>query len=172
MAGVAGAVGGGNDAPPPRGALHQLEANAAQPVHAAFQHVAAPVDGAALPVQPQLAIEQAARLADDSGKLTLQARGPETGSSVVEMELPDYDGPEVEIAFDPSFITEMLRAVDSELTVMMEITEARDRAILETLYSTGCRVSECAGMPSWSYSCSERFRSARPAAYSPCTPSR
>jgi len=66
----------------------------------------------------------------EPGKLTLQARGPETGSSVVEMALPDYDGPDVEIAFDPNFVIEMLRAVDGEPTVMMEITDARDRAIL------------------------------------------
>ena len=85
-------------------------------------------------------IRQAAITSDDEskrvdfhfqpGKLTLQARGPETGSSEVEMALPDYDGPDVEIAFDPAFLIEMLRAVDGEPTVMLEMTDARDRAIL------------------------------------------
>ena len=84
-------------------------------------------------------IRQAAITTDDEskrvdfhfepGKLTLQARGPETGSSEVEMALPGYDGPEIEIAFDPAYLTEMLRATDGEPTLLLEMTEARDRAI-------------------------------------------
>ena len=46
----------------------------------------------------------------------MQARGAETGSSEVELPLPDYDGPEVEIAFDPEYLVEFLRALEGEPT--------------------------------------------------------
>ena len=37
----------------------------------------------------------------DPGKVTMNARGAATGSSEVVLPLPDYDGSEVQIAFDP-----------------------------------------------------------------------
>ena len=45
------------------------------------------------------------------------------------MALPGYEGPEIDIAFDPAYLTEMLRAIESEPTILLELTEARDRAI-------------------------------------------
>jgi DNA polymerase-3 subunit beta len=66
----------------------------------------------------------------DGGRLTLEARGPKSGSSIVEMELPDFAGPEIQIAFDPQYLTEFLRAIDGETTVQAEITQACDRMIL------------------------------------------
>ncbi|MFO0849485.1 MAG: DNA polymerase III subunit beta [Gemmataceae bacterium] len=65
----------------------------------------------------------------EPGKAVLTARGPETGSSEVEMALPDYPGPEVEIAFDPAYLTDMLRAVEGEPTATLEMTDGSKPAL-------------------------------------------
>lgn len=57
-----------------------------------------------------------------AGKATLSAKGPETGSSDVEMELPGYIGEPVGVAFDPGYLTDMLRAIDGEPTAAVEMT--------------------------------------------------
>lgn len=90
-------------------------------------------------------VRQAAIMTDDEskridvhfepGKATLSARGPETGSSEVEMLLSDYTGPEVDIAFDPAYLTEMLRAIDSEPTVMLEMTDGQKPALFKVAES-------------------------------------
>lgn len=59
----------------------------------------------------------------EPGKLTLQARGADAGSSEVELSLPDYDGAEVELALDPAYVGDMFRAIDGEPTVTMEFTD-------------------------------------------------
>lgn len=58
----------------------------------------------------------------ETGKVTMRARGAETGSSEVSMELPDYNGPTTEIAFDPQFLVEFLRALEGEPTVTLEMS--------------------------------------------------
>lgn len=65
----------------------------------------------------------------EPGRALLSARGPETGSSEVEMALPDYTGPEVDIAFDPAYLTEMLRAIEGEPTAMLEMTDGQKPAV-------------------------------------------
>jgi len=84
-------------------------------------------------------VRQAAIMTDDeskrvdmtfeAGKVTMQARGAETGSSVVEMALPEYDGPEVKIAFDPQYLVEFLRAVEGEATVTLEMSDGSKPAL-------------------------------------------
>ena len=84
-------------------------------------------------------VRQAAIMTDDEskrvdmtfepGKITMQARGAETGSSEVEMPLPDYDGPEVKIAFDPQYVTEFLRALEGEATVTLEMSDGTKPAL-------------------------------------------
>lgn len=63
------------------------------------------------------------------GVVKMQGRGAETGASVVEMDLPEFTGEAFEIAFDPVFILDMLKAVDDEM-VQVEVTDAKDRMIL------------------------------------------
>jgi DNA polymerase-3 subunit beta len=65
----------------------------------------------------------------ETGKVTLTARGPDTGSSEVVMELPEYPGPEIDIAFDPQYLTEMLRAIEGEPTVVLEMTDGQKPAV-------------------------------------------
>ena len=93
-----------------------------------------------LPVGPFLSrVRQAAIMTDDESKrvemsfgpgaVTMQARGAETGSSEVELPLPEYDGPEVKIAFDPQYLVEFLRAVENEPTVTLEMTDGTKPAL-------------------------------------------
>src|SRR5436305_5205183 len=84
-------------------------------------------------------VRQAAIMTDDEskrvdfrfspGKVTLSARGAETGSSEVEMALPEYTGGEVETAFDPQYLTEMLRAIEGEPTATLEMTDGQKPAL-------------------------------------------
>jgi DNA polymerase-3 subunit beta len=93
-----------------------------------------------LPVESFLAkVRQAAIMTDDDskrvdmtfepGKVTMQARGTATGSSQVEMVLAEYDGPEVNIAFDPSYLVEFLRALEGEPTVTLEMSDGAKPAL-------------------------------------------
>ena len=93
-----------------------------------------------VPVPDLLArVRQTAIMADEEskridckfepGQLTLSARGPETGTGEVTLALPDYNGPVVEIAFDPSYLTEMLRAIEGEPTATLEMTDGLKPAV-------------------------------------------
>lgn len=57
-----------------------------------------------------------------SGKVTMTARGAATGSSEVVLPLPDYDGAEVQIAFDPEYLVEFLRALEGETSITLEMS--------------------------------------------------
>lgn len=93
-----------------------------------------------LPVGPFLSrVRQAAIMTDDEskrvemkfepGKVSMHAHGAETGSSEVELPLEEYDGPEVEIAFDPQYLVEFLRALESEPTVVLEMSDGTKPAL-------------------------------------------
>lgn len=84
-------------------------------------------------------VRQAAIMTDDeskrvdmtfgAGKVTMQARGAETGSSEVELPLEDFDGPEVKIAFDPQYLVEFLRVLEGEPTVTLEMHDGNTPAL-------------------------------------------
>jgi DNA polymerase-3 subunit beta len=84
-------------------------------------------------------VRQAAIMTDDEskrvdfdfqpGKVTLQARGAETGSSEVELALDGFDGPAVEIAFDPQYLLEFFRAVEGEPHATLEMTDGQKPAV-------------------------------------------
>jgi DNA polymerase III subunit beta len=66
----------------------------------------------------------------EPGQLTLNAQGgADLGSGEVKMELPDYNGPEVEIAFNPQFLIDMLRAIDNEASIQLEMTDGQRSAV-------------------------------------------
>jgi DNA polymerase-3 subunit beta len=79
------------------------------------------------------AVRQAAIMTDDESKrvifnfakkkLTLQARGAESGRSKVEMPI-DFDGKPIEISFDPKFLVDMLRVLEPDTQLMFEITDS------------------------------------------------
>jgi len=67
----------------------------------------------------------------EAGKLTLSAKGPNVGSSEVEMELPDYLGDDVSISFDPAYLTDMLRAVGDQAAVNLELIDGNKPAVFK-----------------------------------------
>jgi DNA polymerase-3 subunit beta len=84
------------------------------------------------------AVRQAAVMTDDESKkvilnftkkkLTLQARGPQTGRSKVEMPI-EYDGKAIDIAFDPKFLTDMLRVLNAEDSLQLELVDGNSVAL-------------------------------------------
>jgi DNA polymerase-3 subunit beta len=84
------------------------------------------------------AVRQAAIMTDDESKkvtfsfakrkLTMQARAAATGRAKVEMPL-DYEGKAVEIAFDPKYLTEMLRVLDEEAALTLELVDGNSPAL-------------------------------------------
>jgi DNA polymerase-3 subunit beta len=65
----------------------------------------------------------------EPGKVVMEARGAQTGSSEVELLLPEYQGPEVKIAFDPEYLIEFLRALEGETTVSLEMADGTKPAL-------------------------------------------
>lgn len=93
-----------------------------------------------LPVQGFLSrVRQAAIMTDDEsmrvdmtfdpGFVLMKARGAKTGASEVTLELPEYSGPHTEIAFDPSYLIEFLRAIENEPTVILEMSTGTRAAL-------------------------------------------
>jgi DNA polymerase-3 subunit beta len=88
-----------------------------------------------------LAIRQAAIMTDEESKrvtfafakkkLTLQARGAETGRSKVETPL-EYDGKALEINFDPRFLTEMLRVLEPDAALSLELVDGNSPALFKS----------------------------------------
>lgn len=56
----------------------------------------------------------------DGPKLTLSSRAPEIGESEVNVELKAFEGDEIEVGFNPGFITEALKVIDDD-TVTFEM---------------------------------------------------
>ena len=62
-----------------------------------------------------------------AGKLELTAEGPTKGKGVVRGELTDAGivGPDVEIIFDPAYLTDMLRALPEDETISLEMVDGQ-----------------------------------------------
>ena len=67
----------------------------------------------------------------ETGKVVLSTHGAEIGESEVTLDLPDYSGDELDIAFDPSYLIEMLRAIDGEPTAILEMTDGKRPAVFK-----------------------------------------
>ena len=105
-----------------------------------------------LPVEPFLAaIRQAAIMTDVAskrvtfrfgpGKLTLEAQGMENpGRSKVAMGL-SYDGPEISIAFDPLYLTDMLKVLDPAEPLTLDLVDGQKAALFGP--ATSIRTSWC-----------------------------
>jgi DNA polymerase-3 subunit beta len=84
------------------------------------------------------AVRQAAIMTDDETKkvafgfapkkLTLQAKGSNTGRSRVELPL-EYDGKAINISFDPKFVTDMLRILNPEDALTLELVDGNSVAL-------------------------------------------
>jgi DNA polymerase-3 subunit beta len=101
-----------------------------------------PTTKVALTVGPfYAAVRQAAVMTDEESKkvtftfakkkLTLQASGAETGRSKVELAL-EYSGKEVEIRFDPRYLTDMLRVLDPDSALTLELVDGASPAVFRS----------------------------------------
>ena len=57
------------------------------------------------------------------------AHHPPARVAEVELELPEYPGDAVDIAFDPNYLTEMFRAIDGEPSAVLEMTNHEKPAV-------------------------------------------
>jgi DNA polymerase-3 subunit beta len=64
------------------------------------------------------------------GKLTLSARAAETGQSEVELPI-SYTGDNVQITFDPRFVTDMLRVLPDDGVVWVELNDSSSAAVFK-----------------------------------------
>jgi DNA polymerase-3 subunit beta len=96
----------------------------------------------ALPVEGFLTCVKQARIMTDeeskrvdmtfaAGKVMMEARGAQTGSSEVELLLPEFQGPEIKIAFDPEYLVEFFRALEGEASVTLEMTDGTKPVIFK-----------------------------------------
>jgi DNA polymerase-3 subunit beta len=84
------------------------------------------------------AVRQAAIMTDDESKkvvftfakknLTLKAQGAETGRSKVELPL-EYEGKTIDIGFDPRFLTDMLRVLEPDASLSLELEGGNSPAL-------------------------------------------
>jgi DNA polymerase-3 subunit beta len=93
----------------------------------------------ALTVGPfNAAVRQAAIMTDEESKrvrfqfakkkLTLRAQGVESGQSRVELPI-EYDGKGLEISFDPKFVNDMLRVLEPDTALTLEMNDAAAPAV-------------------------------------------
>jgi len=67
----------------------------------------------------------------ESKQLELASRAPEVGSATINVDLPGYDGEDVEIGFNPQFIAEALRVVPEE-QVIIELKSTNKPGLLKS----------------------------------------
>jgi DNA polymerase-3 subunit beta len=89
----------------------------------------------------QTAVRQAAIMTDDQTKrvvfafakkkLTLEARGQESGRSKVELPL-EYDGKPLEISFDPKYVLDLLRVLEPDAELTLELVDAASPALFRS----------------------------------------
>ncbi|MDZ4754523.1 MAG: DNA polymerase III subunit beta [Phycisphaerae bacterium] len=58
------------------------------------------------------------RLAFDGKQLLLSSRAPELGEAEITVALEKYEGEAIEIGFNPQFITDVLKVIDSEQVII------------------------------------------------------
>lgn len=84
------------------------------------------------------AVKQAAVMTDDESKrvrfkfekkkLTLRAQGVESGQSRVELPI-EYDGKGIEISFDPKFVIDMLRVLEPDMPLTLDMNDSASPAV-------------------------------------------
>jgi DNA polymerase-3 subunit beta len=89
----------------------------------------------------QTAVRQAAIMTDEESKkvvftftkkkLTVQASGAESGRSKVEMPL-EYEGKQIDIKFDPRYLTDMLRVLEPDTALTLELVDSNSPALFRS----------------------------------------
>ena len=73
------------------------------------------------------------------GQLTITAVTPDVGEAREEMNI-GYDGPAMEIAFNPEYIMDVLKALDEEDEVILEMRDSNSPGVIRTEGSFLCVV--------------------------------
>jgi DNA polymerase-3 subunit beta len=60
----------------------------------------------------------------------LQAQGSVSGKSKVELEI-DYQGPDVDIAFNPVFVSDLLKVLPNDSEVRLDLIDAASPALFK-----------------------------------------
>jgi DNA polymerase-3 subunit beta len=71
------------------------------------------------------------RMSFEDGKLTLSSRAPEMGEAEIQLELSDYQGEPLEVGFNPTYLLDALKVIDSE-EVRLEMKAANKPGLLRT----------------------------------------
>jgi DNA polymerase-3 subunit beta len=71
------------------------------------------------------------RMSFNDKQLTLTSRAPEMGEAEIHVDLDAYEGDPVEIGFNPGFITDALKVIDSQ-NVIVELKAANKPGVLKT----------------------------------------
>jgi DNA polymerase III subunit beta len=87
------------------------------------------------------AVRQSAIMTDDDSKkvtfsfgkkkLTLQARGTDTGRAKIELPI-EYEGKAMEINFDPRFLSDMLRILAPDAPLQLELVDSNSPALFRS----------------------------------------
>jgi len=87
------------------------------------------------------AVRQAAIMTDEeskrvtfafnSGKLTMQAQGAATGRSKVDLPI-EYDGAKMEINFDPHYIIDLLKVLEADDPLVLELNDGSKPALFRS----------------------------------------
>ena len=48
------------------------------------------------------------------------------------MKLDEYSGPEIDISFDPAYLTEMLRVIDGGETLQLDLVDGQKSAVFRS----------------------------------------
>lgn len=73
------------------------------------------------------------RLKFEKGQLTLSSRAPEEGEATISMQV-DYDGPPMEIGFNPLFLTDALKVANSQI-ITLEMKESNRPGVFRVAQS-------------------------------------
>lgn len=65
------------------------------------------------------------------GSLTLSSQAADVGSATVELPI-NYDGPDVEITFDPRYLVDALKNLDDEAAITAELIDHKNAAVFKT----------------------------------------
>ncbi len=71
------------------------------------------------------------RFSFNKGQVTVSAITPDVGEAREEMSI-DYDGPGLEIAFNPHFIIDVLKALEGEDEINLQLIDSNSPGILKT----------------------------------------
>jgi DNA polymerase III subunit beta len=66
------------------------------------------------------------------GKLVLEAQGGTTGRSKVDLVIDQYDGPAIDINFDPHYVVDMLRILDVTSLLELELVDGMRPALFRS----------------------------------------